>query len=199
MQGRNAYEYDAQGRLVLETVTGTENSVKYRINTAYGPDGRKASETRKDPRGLVILTSRYEYDEAGNRTAWRIYMGENDLVGATEYRYEGGFLTRITMRARENEYRGMIQIERDKKGREASRTNISVRGTTESYETYEYEGDLRVRETKTGVSGRVLLVIQYEYDAEGNLAKRVVKTDKGKVKEYTVYEYAKKGGGVPAM
>jgi hypothetical protein len=198
IQGKSVYEYDASGRLVLETVYGPENALKYKLASAYDEKGRKAEEKRRDPRGVVILTSRFSYDESGNRVSWKIFMGETELVGETQYRYDGGFLNRITMRARDNEYRGMIEIVYDKKGREISRTNISVRGTTESYEEYAYEGDRRVSETKTGVTGKVLLSISMEYGKDGNIVKRTVRNDKGKVKEYAVFEYARKEVGAAA-
>jgi len=182
----------------METVYGPENALKYKLASTYDERGLKVEERRRDPRGVVILTSRFSYDESGNRTSWKIFMGEAELVGETQYRYEGGRLDRITMRARDNEYRGMIEIVYDKKGREISRTNISVRGTTESYEEYAYEGDRRVGETKTGVTGKVLLTIAMEYGKDGNLIKRTVRNDKGKVKEYSVLEYERKEAGAAA-
>jgi|GEM_PF-2225038 hypothetical protein len=197
-QGKSVYEYDAKGLLIRETVYGPENVLKYRIDSTYGPDGLKLQETRRDPRNVVVLTSRFAYDEAGRRTSWKIFMGEDELVGETQYRYEEGLLKRITLRARENEYRGMIQIEHDKKGREISRTNITARGTTESYEDYTYEGDRLAQERKTGVTGKLLLTILYDYDKAGSLIKKTVKNDKGKVKEYTVYEYAYREEEAPA-
>jgi hypothetical protein len=198
IQGKTVYEHDASGRVTMETVYGPENALKYKLVSAYDGSGRKIEEKRRDPRGTVILTSRFSYDENGNRTSWKIFMGETDLVGETQYRYEGGFLNRITMRARDNEYRGMIEIVYDKKGREISRTNISVRGTTESYEEYAYEGDRRVGETKTGITGKVLLAITMEYGKDGYIFKRTVRNDKGKVKEYAVFEYERKEASAAA-
>jgi YD repeat-containing protein len=196
-QGRTEYSYDKNGLLVEEAVYGPDKVLKYKLLSVYDAKGLKTEEVRRDARNVAVLTNRYLYDEAGNRTGWKIYMGDTDLLAETEYRYENGLLVRITLRARDREYRGMIQIEHDKKGHEVSRTNITVRGTTESYEEYTYEGDNRIMEKKTGVTGKVLLTILYDYAKDGTLAKRTVKNEKGKVKESTTYEYAYREEEVP--
>jgi len=195
---RTVYDYSG-GLVSAETgYTGSDKASSSRISYAYDSKGRRIEEKRQDAANNVLLTSRYEYNESGQKKAWRIYLAGDLLVAETLYEYAKGELARIVMKNGKNEYLSAIDITRDKKGREASRINKTIRNITESFEEYGYDGDRLASERKTGPSGKLLLTVYYEYKGTSDLpAKKTIKAPDGKVKEYTVYEYAYKEEEVP--
>lgn len=195
---RTVYSY-ADGLLAAEIgYAGSDKAPNSRIGYAYDAKGRRIEEKRQDSGNNVLLTSRYEYDESGQKKAWKIYLAGDLLVAETLYEYAKGELNRIVMKNGKNEYLSAIDITRDKKGREVTRINKTIRNITESFEEYSYDGDRLASERKTGPSGKLLLTVYYEYKGSGSLPdKKTIKAPDGKVKEYTIYEYAYKEEEVP--
>jgi hypothetical protein len=195
---KTVYE-QSNGLVVSETIiNNADKSSSGKISYAYDSAGRRTEEKRRDGAGNVLITSRYEYNADGQRKAWRIYLADELLVAETLYEYSKGQLTRIVMKNGKNEYQSAIDITRDKKGRELSRINKTITNITESFEEYGYDGDRLAWERKTGPSGKLLLSVAYDYKGAGALPDRkTIKAPDGKVKEYTVYEYAYKEEEVP--
>jgi len=195
---RTVYAY-SDGLLSSETgYTGSDKTSSSKIGYAYDSKGRRIEEKRQDASNNVLLTSRYEYNESGQKKAWKIYLAGDLLVAETIYEYAKGELNRIVMKNGKNEYLSAIDIARDKKGREVTRINKTITNITESFEEYSYDGDRLASERKTGPSGKLLLTVYYEYKGTSGLPeKKTIKAPDGKVKEYTVYEYAYKEEEVP--
>jgi YD repeat-containing protein len=195
---KTTYEY-ANGLLASETSAfGSEKNTGSRILYAYDASGRRIEEKRQDDSGNVLVTSRYEFDADGKKKSWKIYLAGDLLVAETLYEYVKGELIRIVMKNGKNEYLNAIDITRDKKGRELTRINKTIRNITESFEEYGYEGDRLAWEKKTGPSGKLLLSVYYEYKGtSGLLEKKTIKAPDGKIKEYYLYEYAYKEEEVP--
>ncbi|MBC5764151.1 RHS repeat-associated core domain-containing protein [Ramlibacter albus] len=140
-----AYEYDALGNKLAETITDTATGEARTWRWEYGPNNLPTSMT--GPRGGVW---RYGHDAAGNRTS------VTDPLGATtRFTFDGA--GRVLSQVEPN---GLTTVNTfDARGHLLTQTRA---GETSRY-TYTASGQLASAELPTG------LAVSYSYDAAGRL------------------------------
>lgn len=169
------FEYDSAGRIRRVRRmrdTGVVRSTSY----AYA-DGRLFEESFRSGNRTTVV----RYD-AGGRVAQREQRVDGELTEEQTYRYEGED-TRIVTTRSVGENR--VRVERFVEGRIVA-TTVEVDGDVVSTSRHEYsDGRLfRVITEGPGIAGR--RVERYEYDTEGELARRVVQLE-GRVTREVLY------------
>ncbi|MFO8063521.1 MAG: hypothetical protein ACQETQ_01260 [Spirochaetota bacterium] len=166
------FEYDSEGR-VRRVSRVRDGDVRRETRYAYA-EGRLFEESFRNGEEVTVV----RYDRSG-RVAFRAERRGGDVVRRQEYRYEGDGERVVTTRDR-NETG--VRVERFAEGRLVS-TRVEVDGEVISRSRREYEdGNLsRVVSEGRDLAGR--RVEEYEYDENGELARRVVRVREKPVKE----------------
>lgn len=192
----------ADGRRVAERHYNPEEELLFTDTYQYGSSGRVARVTRRRE-GEVVRTTSYayagerlfeeayrrgeeltvvRYDTAG-RVSYRAERREGELLREEEYRYEADGARVVTTRAPAS---GEVTVERYQNGQLVS-TRVEVDGepVRRTLRDYDEEGNL-VRVTTEGEDIAGSRVERYEYDEEGELARRIVEL-RGTIVREVVY------------
>jgi YD repeat-containing protein len=171
------FAYDSEGRIRRVTRERGEDVVR---RTAYAyADGRIFEESFRVGDTMRVV----RYDEAG-RVAHRAEHRRGELIEEREMRYPAPDV-RIVETTRPEE--PGVLIERYLEGR-LTATRRVVDGETISQTRHEYEDDQLIRVTSEGrdLAGR--RVERYEYDEEGELARRIVRMEGRTLREVIYHE-----------
>lgn len=169
-------EYDAEGNLITETRTAYYDDGRYHIGVRNG-DWKTLSGITYYPSGSVSETQ--EYTAEGVMKKWTCYYENGQIKDLTEYNAAGE-------RRKSTEYyeSGALKAvdEYSDTGVRSKFTNYYESGQVESVDEYNDLGDI-IKSIDYDENGNVRYSFEYryEYDANGNMIKKINLDDQGTV------------------
>jgi hypothetical protein len=185
---KTTYGYSGNS-LASVTVLNSEGKVKTR--TAYETDasGRVIRETVYDAKDIPQTQSRYEYDSAGRKTSRKVYDGAGVFLAVSEYSYKGGRLEVVLMKDAAERPAGRIEHEYDAAGCLVARTSFDPTGAVSQRENFTYVNGVLVEEKTESGNGRTERRVVYEIGPDGVPIKSTLRDSSERIRDIRVYEY----------
>jgi hypothetical protein len=185
---KTSYQY-SDGRLVAKTVLDADGKVKYRHSFEIDAAGRITKDSAFDAKNKLQSISAYSFDSDGNRASWVTLDGNGAVLAETTYAYDGGRLVKIDIKNPSGSETGSIGVSYDYSGLPVKRSYFAADGSLDKYDSYQYaDGNLAV-EASYLASGAPASRIQYAYDADGAMVKKLSMNSSGKIVDSSTYEY----------
>lgn len=172
-----------------------EGALRYTTNIAYDEYDNVLSAVNQSPDGTVQSVTRYDYDEAGRKVAYRQYDGEDNLTYSYDTAYdERGNKVKVSGGGVDETDRHITEYEYDEQGNMLRQINrYADGGAVFDYTEYTYDEDGRktaqIYYIGSLEDGDWADEYRYVYDEDGNLVKLESVDESSRVYSWREYEY----------
>ncbi|MFH2114900.1 MAG: hypothetical protein ABIJ86_10380 [Spirochaetota bacterium] len=185
--GRTSYEYK-DGILVSRINYGPDGVIQNRSTFDYDAEGRLVRETMADGKGAVQSISEWSWADA-YKVEWKVLDAKRLALARTLYRYQDGLLTELLMSDGAGNSTGRGEYRYNDDGVLVGIQYFSASGTPQDRIEYVIEAGLAVQEKSFRADGRLERGRLYEYGPEGQVLKMTLTDASGRHRESTSYEY----------
>ena len=186
--GKTSYEYK-NGILAIRVNYGPDGAVQNRLAFDYDAKGQLVRETMADGKGVVQSVSEWSWED-GRKAEWKVLDPKGLVLARTLYRYQDVQLAELLMSDGAGNNTGRAGYRYNDDGVLVCIQYFSAAGTPQDRIEYVIEAGLPVQEKSFRTDGRLERSRLYDYGSEGQILKMTLTDASGRPRESTSYEYA---------
>ena len=185
---RTNYTY-SDGILTSRSSFGPDNALQNRSTFDYDAQGRLIRETMADGKGVTQSVSEWAWSEE-RKTEWRVLDATGRILAKTAYRYENDRLSELQMSdgAGNSTGRGVYQY--NDEGQLVGIRYFNAAGTPQDRIEYSLENGRLIHEKSYRADGRLERGLLYNYGPEGQILSKTLTDASGRRRESTSFDYS---------
>lgn len=186
--GKASYTYNKDGLLASRSSFGPDSTLQNRSTFDYDAQGRLIRETMVDGKGAIQSVSEWSWSEE-RKIEWRVLDATGRILARTAYHYENGRLTELQMSdgAGNSTGRGVYQYNGE--SQLVGIRYFNTAGTPQDRIEYVLENGRLIQERSFRADGRLERGLLYNYGPEGQILTITLTDASGRRRESTSFDY----------
>ena len=185
--GRASYTYK-DGLLASRSSFGPDSALQNRSAFDYDAQGRLIRETMVDGKGVIQSVSEWSWSEEG-KTEWRVLDATGRILARTAYHYENGRLSVLQMSDGAGNSTGRGEYQYNNEGQLVGIRYFNAAGTPQDRIEYALENGRPIQEKSFRADGRLERGLLYNYGPEGQILTITLTDASGRRRESTSFDY----------